>query len=84
MIYNVTSDLASFKSLKLRSGLNVLLADKSVGATDRQTRNGAGKTSLIELIHFVLGANAEKSTSSDRQHWSRGLLMLISMSAMPA
>lgn len=62
MIYNVTSDLASFKSLKLRSGLNVLLADKSVGATDRQTRNGAGKTSLIELIHFVLGANAEKSS----------------------
>ena len=84
MIYNVTSDLASFKSLKLRSGLNVLLADKSVGATDRQSRNGAGKTSLIELIHFVLGANAEKAASSDRQHWSRGLLMLISMSAMPA
>lgn len=62
MIYSVTSDLASFKALKLRAGLNILLADKSAGATDRQTRNGAGKTSLVEVIHFVLGANADKGS----------------------
>jgi uncharacterized protein YydD (DUF2326 family) len=34
------------------------LADKSAGATERQTRNGAGKTSLIELIHFLTGSAA--------------------------
>jgi uncharacterized protein YydD (DUF2326 family) len=62
MIHLVTSDLPTFKSLQLRPGLNILLADKSAGATDRQTRNGAGKTSLIELIHFVLGADADKSS----------------------
>lgn len=59
MIHGVSSDLPSFKSLTFGPGLNIVLADKSVGATDRQSRNGAGKTSLLELIHFVFGANAD-------------------------
>lgn len=59
MIHSVTSDLASFKSLSFQPGLNVLLAEKSAGAKDRQSRNGAGKTSFVELIHFLFGANAK-------------------------
>lgn len=59
MIHGVSSDLPSFKSLTFGPGLSIVLADKSVGATDRQSRNGAGKTSLLELIHFVFGANAD-------------------------
>jgi uncharacterized protein YydD (DUF2326 family) len=62
MIYGVTSDLRSFKSLTFSPGLNILLADKSEGATDRQSRNGAGKTSFVELIHFLFGANADKDS----------------------
>lgn len=57
MIHEIHSTLPSFKTLRFRQGLNVLLAKKSRGATDRQTRNGAGKTSLVEVIHFLLGAN---------------------------
>ena len=62
MIHGLSSDLPSFKSLAFRPELNILLADKSDGATDRQSRNGAGKTSLVELIHFLFGANADKDS----------------------
>ena len=57
MILRLFSDLPKFKSMSFHRGLNIVLADKSAGATDRQTRNGAGKTSLIELVQFLLGAS---------------------------
>ena len=58
MIHELRSNLDSFKTLKFHNGLNVLLADKSSGATDRQSRNGAGKSSFVELVHFLLGSQA--------------------------
>ncbi len=59
MIHRIYSTLPSFKNLEFRPGLNVLLAEKSQGATSKQTRNRAGKTSLIEIIHFLMGSEAE-------------------------
>lgn len=59
MIRSINSDLPSFKTLAFRRGLNILLADKSAGASDRQSRNGAGKTSFIELVHFLCGASVD-------------------------
>jgi uncharacterized protein YydD (DUF2326 family) len=62
MIRRLGSDLASFKTLTFQPGLNILLADKSEGANDRQSRNGAGKTSFIELVHFLFGAEVRKES----------------------
>lgn len=62
MIHRIYSNLSSFKEITFLPGLNILLSEKSLGASERQTRNGAGKTSLVELIHFLLGANADKSS----------------------
>ena len=59
MIRELKSDLESFKTLTFGPGLNVILADKSPDATDLQSRNGAGKTSLVELVHFLFGADAK-------------------------
>ena len=58
MIHRLDSDLPTFKPLTFRPGLNILLAEKSEGASDRQSRNGAGKTSFLEILHFILGGDA--------------------------
>jgi uncharacterized protein YydD (DUF2326 family) len=57
VIREISSDLPTFKTLRFKQGLNILLADKSPGATEKQTRNRAGKSSLIEIIHFLFGAD---------------------------
>lgn len=62
MIRRIYSDLPGFKNLDFKPGLNILLAEKSAGATEKQTRNGAGKSSLVEVMHFLLGAKCDKSS----------------------
>ena len=59
MIHKIFSTLPSFKNLSaLGPGLNVLLAQKTEGASSKQTRNRAGKSSFIELVHFLTGSEA--------------------------
>ena len=60
-----STTLRTFKTLKFRAGLNIILADKSEGASQRQTRNGAGKSSLLEIVHFLTSGDC-KVDKSDR------------------
>jgi len=60
VILNVDSSIPTFKRVEFHEGLNILLADKHPKATKGQTRNSAGKTSLIEIIHFMLGSDCNK------------------------
>jgi uncharacterized protein YydD (DUF2326 family) len=62
MIHRIYSSLPTFKNLDFHAGLNVLIAQKEARSTNRQTRNRAGKTSLIEIIHFLTGADAGKDS----------------------
>jgi len=59
MIHRIFSTSPTFKAMKFRPGLNIVLSDKSRGASDLQTRNRAGKSSLVELIHFLTGGNCD-------------------------
>lgn len=62
MIEEITSSLSGFKTFALKRGLNIIVAEKHSASGVKDTRNGTGKTSLIELIHFVL-ADRKQSTS---------------------
>jgi uncharacterized protein YydD (DUF2326 family) len=62
MILRVYADLPKFKNLTFKSGLNILLTEKHSGATDKQTRNRAGKSSLLDIVHFLLGSNCDKGS----------------------
>jgi uncharacterized protein YydD (DUF2326 family) len=62
MIHQIYSSIETFKAIEFRPGLNLVLAQKSVGATPGQTRNRAGKTSFVEMIHFLTGAKVDPKT----------------------
>jgi uncharacterized protein YydD (DUF2326 family) len=57
MISAIRSNMPSFKDVEFGPGFNVVLADRTKESTDRDSRNGIGKTTLIEIIHFCLGSN---------------------------
>ena len=57
MIIAVRSNMPSFNEIELKPGFNVVLADRTKESTKRDSRNGLGKTTLVEIIHFCLGPN---------------------------
>ena len=62
MIYRIFSSVPTFKALEFKSGLNLLIAQKESGASEKQTRNRAGKTSLIEIVHFLTGSKPARDS----------------------
>ena len=59
MILSVGSSLPTFKRLQLHSGLNAVISTRAQGSTEGKTRNSAGKTSFVELVQFLLGADCD-------------------------
>lgn len=55
MLRNIRSSDSRFKPVELHAGLNIVLADKTTTSRDTDSRNGAGKSSIIEILHFALG-----------------------------
>lgn len=62
MILSIESSIPTFKTLTFKEGLNVLLADARDKASSGKTRNSAGKTSFVEIVDFLLGANCPKTS----------------------
>lgn len=54
MITEIYSNLPTFRTLTFRPGLSILLAERHEASGARDTRNGTGKTSMVELIHLLM------------------------------
>jgi uncharacterized protein YydD (DUF2326 family) len=62
VIFEVSSDFASFKTVNFRRGLNVLLADLSPETTERHTRNSAASRVWSRSFIFFSGSDVDKGS----------------------
>ncbi|MBI5498477.1 MAG: DUF2326 domain-containing protein [Deltaproteobacteria bacterium] len=60
ILRRVFANVASFRAVSLEPGFNVVLADTTRNSSERDSRNGLGKTLLLEVVHFCLGSKAVK------------------------
>lgn len=60
MIHGVYANQPSFRSVEFGPGLNIVLAEREEGSSQKDTRNGVGKSTLIQIIDFCLGARATR------------------------
>jgi len=63
MILGVRANREEFNEVKFEEGFNVVIAERTLESTKKDSRNGLGKTTLIEIIHFCLGADINPDTS---------------------
>ena len=57
MIRAVRANQKGFHTALLQPGVNLILADRSTSAGDKDTTNALGKSTLIEIIDFCLASN---------------------------
>ena len=80
MLYRITANKDSFRPVEFKEGLNVVLAEKGASSGKNNTRNGVGKTTLVEILMFCLGGHASKGKGimqSALQSWKFTLEMSL-------
>ena len=80
MILAIRSNMPTFKTVQFQPGFNVVLADRTKESTIRDSRNGLGKTTLVEIIHFCLGAQTRRNQGlpvAPLKGWSFTLEMIL-------
>lgn len=71
MIYKIWANDKRFKPVDFTTGLNVILAERTQDSGQKDTRNGAGKTTFLNVIHFCLGADLHRLSlpKDDLKDW---------------
>lgn len=62
-LIDLTCNKATFRSVRFREGFNLILADRTASSASTDTRNGVGKTTLLQIIDFCLGGTIQKDDS---------------------
>jgi len=71
MIRKISADNPKFKTTIFEPGLNVILAERTKESAKKDSRNGLGKSALIEIIHFCLGSAAGETLSKpELNNWT--------------
>ena len=59
MLHKLYANKEAFRPIEFKPGLNLIIADKKHDSSIKDSRNGLGKTTLLNIIHFCLGANLD-------------------------
>ena len=60
MIHKIYANDKRFKPIQFKMGLNIIKADKKPESGKKDSRNGLGKTTLINIVHFCLGSELDE------------------------
>ena len=80
MIVSVRANDHRFKTVRFRPGFNAIIAEKASSSSAGQTRNGTGKTTLLNIIHFCLGSQVNKNsifTNKEIKNWEFSLELYL-------
>lgn len=70
MIHSIYSNKKSFQKIEFHDGFNVILADRTEESTSKDSRNGLGKSTMINIIHFCLGGDPKDALNeSELEDW---------------
>lgn len=60
MLHRIYSTLPKFKEITFTQGLNIIVAKQSIRTTEKDTKNGSGKSSFVRIVDFLLGGECNK------------------------
>jgi uncharacterized protein YydD (DUF2326 family) len=66
MLRRLSAEDRRFRGVTFQRGLNLLVAQTTSRSTAEDSRNGTGKSSLVELLHFLLGARTDRKSALSR------------------
>lgn len=64
-LLELTSNKSTFKTVTFKRGFNFVLAQRDKSSGDKDSTNGLGKSLLLEIVDFCLGANPSETLEKE-------------------